>query len=146
MDIPGNMQRSILWTAASLGGVGLFGAFAAHADLIAIAPGWGGLLVKLAQQSGKALDKERALKIATAVILGVGGFAGGIKLATTTLSYTGIGTVPAMLANAGTNAVLTYLFGRAAAHTFLEGDLQESAETLARAILVLIIGYFKPAA
>ena len=53
MDIPSNMQRTILWASLSLGGVGLFGSFTAHADLVLIAPAW----ATLAHQAGSELDK-----------------------------------------------------------------------------------------
>lgn len=144
MELPSNMQRTILWTSLGLGGVGLFGAFTAHADLVVIAPSWAGLIIKLADQAGHELDRDKALKIATGVALGVAGFVGGVKLANTYLAYTGVGTIPAMLANASANGVLTYLMGKAAAQTFLEKDVTESVENLVRYILGLLTGFLKP--
>lgn len=145
MDVPSNMNMTIIRTAAGLGVVGLFSAFAGpHADLLAIAPTWSGLLVKLADQSGQHLDKDTALKIASGVLMGVSAFGGGVKLASSAFAYSGVGTLPAVILNGGLNAVLTYLFGRAAAQVFLEEDLSQSVENLIRAILAILGGVLKP--
>lgn len=145
MDIPSNMKRSILWTSLGLGGVGLFGAFTAHADLVVIAPAWSALLVTLARQAGGQLDDDKALKVATAVALGVTSFLGGVKLANTYLAYTGVGTIPAALANGTANGVVTYLMGKAAAQTFLQRSVGDTAEDLARYILGMLASWLKPA-
>lgn len=140
MAIPANMNGTILWTAGSLGGVGLFSAFAAHADVAVITGAWATMLVTLAVQAGHSLDKDKALKIVAGVLLGVGGLVGGTKLATTYFAYTGVGTIPAMLANASANATLTYLVGKAAATAFLETETLGTASSIVGSILAIING------
>lgn len=135
MAIPANMHRTVLWTSCSLGGLGLFSAFAPHADLGVITTAWTAMFVTLAVQTGHKLSKDTALKIVGGILLGVGGIAGGAKLANTYFAYTGIGTIPAMLANAGANATITYLVGKAAAKTFIEMETLESVERIVASIL-----------
>jgi hypothetical protein len=76
---------------------------------VVISPAWATLTVALAEDSGETLQRDQALKIATGVALGVGSFVGGIRMANTYLVYTGVGTLPAALANASANALLTWL-------------------------------------
>lgn len=88
MAIPAKMNATILWTAGSLGGMGLFTAFAAHADIAVITAAWATMFVTLAVQAGHQLEKNKAVKIITGVLLGMGGLAGGMKLATAYFAYT----------------------------------------------------------
>jgi uncharacterized protein (DUF697 family) len=138
--VPWKMHLTIIWTAAGLGGVGLFSAFAAHADIAVISAAWTGMLVTLAVQAGHSLSKDGALKIVAGILFAVGGLAGGIKLANTYFAYTGVGTVPAMIVNAGANATLTYIVGKAAAKTFMELETLESAERVVVAIIAILKG------
>jgi uncharacterized protein (DUF697 family) len=72
------MKGTILATSLGLGAVGLFGAFAAHSDLMAITPAWTHMFLKLAKQAGKSLSKDTALKVVTGVPAGaVPGMVGG---------------------------------------------------------------------
>ena len=129
------MNATILWTSLSLGGLGLFTTFVAHADIGFVSVAWATMFVTLAIQAGHSLSKDTALKIAAGVMIGVGGLAGGIKVANTYFAYTGFGTIPAMLANAGTNATFTYIVGRAAAKTFLSMNALDSVEKIITTIL-----------
>lgn len=140
-DLTLDMKTTILASSLSLGGVGLLGAFAAHSDLLAIAPAWSAMFIKIARQGGRSLDKNKALKIATGVLAGAGSLIGGIKLANTYFAYTGVGTVPAVLINGSVNGVLTWLAGRAWAHIVLEEDPEGSIENLTRSILSALSGW-----
>ena len=66
---------------------------------------------------------------------------GGIKLATTYFAYTGVGAIPAIVANAGVNGILTWLAGRAWAQVVLEDDLEQSVDSLIRAMLGVLAGW-----
>ncbi len=137
--IPGAMHDTIIWTTITTGAVGVAGAFGAHADLPVIAAAWATMFVKLAAKSGNAMSRDTALKVATGVIVGVGTFATGVKVATTWIAYTGIGTVPAILANVSTNGALTYMVGRSAARVFLTEDSGENIERMIKAILRMFL-------
>jgi uncharacterized protein (DUF697 family) len=135
------MKATILATSVGLGTVGLFGAFAAHSDLLAITPAWTHMFLRLAKQAGKTLDKDRAVKITSGVLMGATALIGGIKLANTYFAYSGVGTIPAIVVNAGVNGVLTWLAGRAWAQITLEEDLEQSVESLVRAVLGMLGGW-----
>ncbi len=120
--------------------MGLFSAFAAHADVPVITAAWATMIVTLAVQAGHSLSKDKALKIVAGILIGVGGIAAGAKIATTYCAYTGVGTIPAMLMNASANATFTYLVGKAAATTFLENKTLGTVASIVSSILGLILG------
>lgn len=138
VDIPAVMRRTVMWTAGGLGVEGLFSAFAAHADLAIITAAWTGMLVTLADQADLNLGKDQALKIATGVVVGIGGMAAGVKAANAFFAYTGVGTLPAMLCNAGTNGTVTYMVGMAAARVFMSEGKDACIEEIIRAIVRMI--------
>lgn len=137
-DLTPGMKTTIFTTSLALGGAGVLGAFAAHSDLIVIAPAWVRMFTRLSQQAGKSLDKARALKITTGVLAGAASLVGGIKLANSYFAWSGVGTLPAVVVNAGMNAVLTWLTGRAWAHIVLEEDDEQGVENLVRALLASV--------
>jgi uncharacterized protein (DUF697 family) len=140
-QLPLEMKGTILATSLGLGAVGLFGAFAAHSDLMAITPAWTHMFLKLAKQAGKSLSKDTALKVVTGVLVGAMGLLGGIKLANSYFAYSGVGTVPAVQVNGSVNGVLTWLAGRAWAQIALEEDLEQSVDNLVRAVLGMVGGW-----
>ena len=141
VTLPWNMHKTIIAATLGLGGVGIFGAFGAHADLAAISSAWVAMFATLAVQAGKPLEKATVLKIVAGIMLGVGGFVGGVKLANTYFAYTGVGTVAAMIINSSANAALTYVTGRAAAQTFLSMDVGETVESIVHSILKIVLGH-----
>ena len=140
MELPVRMKATILWSALAAGAVGIPGAFGAHADVPVLLGIWTTLLIRLASQAGESMSKATAAKVAAGVLVGIGGFQAGVKLATTYFAYTGVGTIPAIIVNAGANASLTYIFGRAAGKVFLSNSLQDSAAEVIRAIVFFITG------
>jgi len=80
------------------------------------------------------------LKVATGVLAGATSFPGGVKLADSDFALTGVGTVPAIVVNAGLNGVITWPAGRAWAHVVLEEDLEQSVENLVRTLLLALAG------
>jgi uncharacterized protein (DUF697 family) len=144
MELPFPMKTAIGWSAGLAGAVGVPGAFVAHADVPILVGIWITLLVRLAVLAGKDLDKGKAAKIVAGVLLATGGFAGGVKLMTTAIAYTGVGTVPAVIANAGANATLTYFFGRSTAKVFLSNDHLDSVSAIIAAIVAIMTGGHPP--
>ncbi len=140
MGLPIRMQSAIIWSAVGAGGAGIPGAFGAHVDLGALALIWTGLLLRLGYLAGVKLDEGKAAKIAAGVITALGGFVGGVKLANTYFAYTGVGTIPAVVANMGANATLTYLFGRSAAKIFLSNGMHDSVTEIVKVIIFSMIG------
>ena len=134
------MKRTIAATSLGLAGVGVGSAFAAHADLVFITAAWTAMFIKLADQAGKSLEKNQAMKLVAGVLVGVGCFAAGFKLANTALAYTAFGTLPAMVLNASINALMTWLVGRAWAHVLIEGDAEQSVDSLVRAMVAAVLG------
>jgi len=132
------MKSIVRWAALGLGAEGFFGVFAAHADLGAITAAWITMFIALAAEAGTELDKATAMKIATGIVVGIGGMAAGIKMAEAWLAYTGVGTIPAMLCNAGTNAIMTYMIGNAAARVFVAQDGSACAEEVVKAIMRIV--------
>lgn len=142
MKLPWRMHQTIIWSSLSTAVAGVPGAFMAHGDVMIIAAIWTTMLIALAKQSGATMEKAKAAKIIAGVLAGIGGFAGGVKLANTYFAYTGVGTVPAMIINAGANAILTYLFGKAVARVFLSDGSERPAEVIIGAILTALAGGF----
>ena len=140
MELPLRMKTTILWSATAAGAVGIPGAFAAHADVGVLVGIWTTLLIRLAYLSGEQLEKAKAAKIAAGAIGGVSAMTLGVKFGATYFAYTGVGTVPAIVVNAGANAPLTYLFGKSAASIFLSEGTQESVAEIVKSIIALIIG------
>ena len=101
---------------------------------------WTGMLVRLSNQAGNRMNKGKAAKVAAGVLAGIGLFKTGFKLADTYFAYTGVGTIPAVVANAGADGTITYLFGRAAGKLFLSEDGEDSVEGLVKGILTLMVG------
>lgn len=145
MDIPFRMKSTITVAAVAAGGVGTIGAFLGPGgDVPLLAPIWISAAVHLADQAGQPMEKHLATKLVTTLLAGVGSFAGGMKLATTYFTYSGIGTIPGIVVNVGTNGVLTWLALRAMAQVFIEQDLTQSIDNLARSILSVLGGMISP--
>jgi uncharacterized protein (DUF697 family) len=134
------MKTAIVWSATAAGVVGVPGAFGAHADVLALVAIWTALMVRLGILAGKEIEKGVAAKVVAGVLVGIGGFAGGVKLMTTAIAYTGIGTIPAIIVNSSANATLTYYFGRSVARVFLSKDLHDSAGAIITAIVAMMTG------
>lgn len=132
------MKLAIKIASGAAGAIGVPRAFAAHGDVVVIAGIWTLLLVDLAEQAGQQLEKAKAAKIVAVVLGGVSAFKVGFKAANTYFAYfayTGAGTLPAMAANAGVNAGVTYIFGNASARVLLSDSIDDAAQTIALSIL-----------
>lgn len=136
--IPDEMHRTIVWASLGLGFTGLFGVFTAHGDLAVIVPAWGAMIWKLSDQACIEFDRDAALKLAGGLAAAIGGLVTGVKVAEAFLAYTGVGTIPAMVCNAGTNAAVTYIVGRSIARVFLASDSGTSVEEMVAAVIRLI--------
>ena len=143
-NLPFSMKTTIYLRSVAAGGLGIVGAFTGpHADLAGIIAIWTEMLVTLAGQAGRDLSTSKATKIAAVVCSGVAAFLTGVKVASTVFTWTGVGTIPAVIANLGVNAVVTYSFGHAAGRIFLEKSASASDSDLASAILQLLRAMLK---
>src|SRR4051794_16777769 len=137
------MRTKIIWSSVTAGAVGIPGAFGAHADVLILIGIWTTLLVLLAKDAGSDLDKAKATKIVAAITVGISFFGTGFKLANTYFAYTVLGTLPAIIANVSANGGITYLFGNAAARTFLAEGASGPAESIGANILAIMIAMLK---
>jgi uncharacterized protein (DUF697 family) len=143
--IPRNMLNTIEGCAGGLGGVGIFGGLAGPgADLVVIAPVWAGMVVTLAVQAGKNMDKETAKKLTIAVATGVGSFALGTKVGATVLGWllaipsAGLSLAASAAANAALNAKFTHAYGKAVALYFLQTDSIDSIDVMTQVLISLV--------
>ena len=97
------------------------------------------MMLDLADEAGSRMNKDTALKIAAGGLTGIGGIGAGIKIVQLALAYTGVGTPLAMLANAGTNAVLTYTVGTAVGRVFLASNSSTSVKAIIDATVRLVL-------
>jgi uncharacterized protein (DUF697 family) len=80
---------------------------------------WGTMIVSIAARSGHPLSKGHAVKLAAAVLTGIGTFKFGTKVFTTILHlFPGIGTITAIGIDSFINAFQTYRFGKKLAKQF----------------------------
>ena len=102
-------------------GCGPLGAFFGAFDVAAIAGIWGTCLFAIAHDEGRNLNKNTAIDICKAALLGMGGYYAGCKLATKAfllIPFAGIFT--AMGASAVTNILFTYRFALTLCTIFAE--------------------------
>jgi hypothetical protein len=127
-------------TVGGTAAFGVAGAFAGpHADVPAIIGSWSVMVGSLAKDAGMTMSGDDALKLAAGVATGVSLALAGVKFATMAFTWSGIGTVPAVVANCGLNAAVTYLFGRSVAVTFRGSDRYASVETIIRKVLDAVL-------
>lgn len=137
-SIPFWMHFTIIGTSIVLGVEGPVGAFAPHVDIGVIIAAWSFMFVALAALAGGQMERDKGLKIAAGLIAAMGGLAMGVKIANAWAAYTGFGTIPAMVCNAGTNALVTYMIGRATAQVFLSEGAGASVDQIINAIMRII--------
>lgn len=139
--LPSEMESTVFWASAGLGATGLLSVFVGAGDLAIITGAWAVMLLKLADQAGTHMNKDTALKLIAGVLTGIGGFGAGLKAAQMAFVYTGVGTALAMIVNAGTNAVFTYMVGTAAARVFLASDARTSLKAMVDAIIRIVLAH-----
>jgi uncharacterized protein (DUF697 family) len=145
MNIPFRMKTVITVAAVAAAAVGVPGAFVGPgADVPMLAGIWTTAAVKLIAHSGRSMEKHLVSKLVAATLASVGAFTGGMKLASTYMTYSTIATVPGVVLNMGANALITWLTLRAMAQVFLEEDLTQSIENLVRSILSVLGGLMNP--
>jgi hypothetical protein len=121
--IPTKMHKSIIRHSFSAAGIGVPGAFAAHADIVPLMGIWANMIYRVAKHADKDLDWDSALKVAASLGAAGGVVAFGAKAANTYFAFSGIGTPLAILFNASANGVATYYVGRVAAQTIMKDKL-----------------------
>ena len=140
MKVSLRMRWTVITAALALGVEGSGSAFTGPgADLTIIGSAWAVMIVALALQAGVSLDRSTALKIATAMLMSFGSFLGGSKLAIQAFALTGVGTLPAIGANCGINAGITYLAGMAIATILVQENRITSVESFAGAVVTAVL-------
>ena len=142
-NVPWNVHAKIIWASAGLAFVGVPGAFAAHADIPIITSAWAGLSVYLIDAAGINMDKASILKLVAGVLTAITSFIIGYKTATTAAAYTGIGTVPAIVVNAGLNGIVTYSYGRALFTILIEDKNEKNIRIIIEKTVRLMIEWMK---
>lgn len=134
-----SVHTKITSAAALAGAVGVPGSFAAHADVWVLGLVWAGLFTTIADATGTTFTRHERTRIIKGVLAGAAAFIGGMKAATTVIAYTGVGTIPAMLANASINATFTYTFGMALYQVFSSKEKHVTTADLIQAIVVVML-------
>jgi uncharacterized protein (DUF697 family) len=100
-------ERVIYTAAITAAAAGVPGAFVPALDIGAISGAWGTMLIMIADKSGRELDYNTAMKLATAILGGAAAYLGGSKVFTMALNLIpGFGTVTAV----GINSLLNFLY------------------------------------
>lgn len=120
--------------------VGVPGAFAAHGDIPVLTGIWANMIYRLAKHSECPMDMATAARIAGSIAVSMAAMSAGVKAANSYFAYTGVGTLPAIVANAGANGVGTWLVGRACADVMVEKDLERMAEKVIKIVVGVMTG------
>lgn len=116
MSLESKMKKHevAIYTAAyAAAAAGIPGAFIPALDVGAISTAWVGMLLAIASNSNRHLDRNTALKFATGLLAGSAAYLGGSKLFTFALNFIpGIGTVAAVGINSLLNFLYTFRLGR----------------------------------
>lgn len=140
MGVPMNMRWTVIWASVGLGLEGGGSAFLGPgADLVVITTAWVAMIVTLAAQADVDIERNTIVKIVGALLISLGGFIGGTKLAIQGFALTGIGTIPAIVANVGINAVVTYTVGMAVARLFIQKSRVDSIELFVQAVVGAVL-------
>lgn len=90
------------------------GTFIPAADVTGIVGGWALMIVKIAADCDRQMDRDTAVKIATSILAGAAGYIGGSKIFTVGLQFVlpGLGTLGALALNSLLNFLYTIRLGR----------------------------------
>lgn len=116
-------EGAIYTAALAAGGAGVPGAFIPALDVAAVGGTWATMLLVIAGDAGRTLDRNTALKFTTAVVTAGAAYIGGSKLLTYLLHLIpGVGTVGAVSVNCLLNFLYTMRLGRFAALQMEKAD------------------------
>ena len=111
IEIPQELRETVRNTMRAAGALGPLGAFSTMGDVAAIAGCWGTLLVVFADHYGMKMTKETAVKACSSVLLGIGSYYAGCKLASKLFNMIPFaGTVMGMGISSAANILFTYRF------------------------------------
>ncbi len=103
------IDRIITIGTRAAGGVGVIGAFAADAPILAGI--WGTMIYRIAKENYVGFDSETCVKVATSVIASAASFMGGAALLSKILTYSGVGLVLGVGINCAVNYFYTWRLG-----------------------------------
>lgn len=139
--IPEKYKPIVGAAAKTAGAIGVPGAFSFGLDVTAMTGIWGTMTVAIAEKSGHKVDKIFAGKLASAVLVGVGGYVGGSKIVMKLFHLVpGAGSIAAMGVNSFMNAWFTYRVGKALANLFDTGDYSpKDLKSMVQYLLIIIM-------
>jgi uncharacterized protein (DUF697 family) len=106
-------ENTIYGCAFTSGIFAITSSFVPGADIPSTITSWSLMLVNIADDAGRSLDKDTALKIATAIAAGGATYLAGCKLLTFSLHLIpGIGTLGSVTLNVVLSALCTIRLGR----------------------------------
>ena len=140
MAISNKYRSTVRKATLAAGAIGVPGAFSFGADVAAMSTTWIAMIKSIANKSGHAIDNAYAVKLAGAVLAGVGAYVGGSKIAMKFLHLIpGAGTLAAIGVNSSLNALFTYKMGHALSKTFDQKGLDSSNATEMTCMLLSLV-------
>ena len=109
--IPVELRERVRDTMLAAGALGPIGAFSTVADVASIAGCWGTLLMAFGKHYHIQIDKDTAVKTCSSILLGLGSYYAGCKLATKLFNLIPFaGTLMGMGISSVANILFTYRF------------------------------------
>jgi uncharacterized protein (DUF697 family) len=109
--IPEKLRKRVRDTMLAAGALGPLGAFSTAADVATIAGCWGTLLLAYCDHYDVRMDKDTAVKTCSSILLGLGSYYAGCKLATKLFHLIPFaGTLMGMGISSVANILFTYRF------------------------------------
>jgi uncharacterized protein (DUF697 family) len=97
-------------------------------DAVFILGTWAGMLTTLAGTYGVEFNAKAFMTLLKQILLSIGAYALGVLSFLTVIKWTGIGTLPAAIANAGLNFTFTWAVGNLYREAWAEGREPASDE------------------
>lgn len=111
VQIPAALHKRVRDTMLAAGALGPIGAFSTTADVATIAGCWGTLLLAFCDHYHVRMDKDTAVKTCSSILLGLGSYYAGCKLATKLFHLIPFaGTLMGMGISSVANILFTYRF------------------------------------
>ena len=137
--IPSALRHDVKVAITEAGMCGPLGVVSGAADVAAIAGCWGILLVKYARYFKVTICKKSAVDICTTLLLGMGGYYAGCRMATRAMQFIpGAGWLIGAGVSSVANVVFTYRYALALACVFAGGE--NRLASLAASITTVMAG------
>lgn len=106
-------ENAIYTAAYAAAAAGVPGTFVPVLDVAAVGTAWAGMMVAIANNAKRKMDRDTALKLAMAILSGAAAYLAGTKLITFLLHFIpGAGSIAALGINCLLNFLYTFRLGR----------------------------------